>query len=500
MMKSKAQERKLFLDDCKHVIRVVEGLFEVCVFTLLYYSIWARCYRNTYMPAYYGEGKLVLTGIYTALVLVIMYLCEGFKYGHYKFTDVAVSQCISLFIVNFITYFQLSLISNCLINCLPMIVVFAGEVLLSLICVYWFTRLYHTFYVPHDILLIYGSEEALDIKFKMDQREDKYTITEVISVFRNRDEVLEAIQRHDAVLINDIAGVKRNDILKYCYEHSVRTYVVPKVSDLILGGAQDINLFDTPLKLVKGRGLSLPQRFVKRTMDIVLCLIALIPGVPLMLMVALAIKLEDHGPVFYRQKRVTRDGRVFEILKFRSMIVDAEKGGYDLSMRANGKDPRITKVGSVIRAARLDELPQILNILKGDMSIVGPRPERVENVEAYAKEIPEWHLREKVKGGLTGYAQIFGRYNTSPLDKMKLDIMYIENYSLFLDIKLIFLTVRILFSKESTEGFDAVEERDIMRKQLIKDLEHELQAENTVWENEKDETACKQRMDELVNL
>lgn len=484
-MKNKAQERKHFLDDCKHVIRVIEGIFEVCMFTLLYYYVWALCYRNTYMPAYYGDGKLALTGVYAALILVIMYLCEGFKYGHYKYTDVAVSQCISLFIVNFITYFQLSLIANRLINCLPMILICAGEVLLSLICVYWFTRLYHAFYVPHDILLIYGSEEALDIKFKMDQRGDKYAITEVISVFRNRDEIQEAIQRHDAVLINDIAGVKRNDILKYCYEHSVRTYVVPKVSDLILGGAQDINLFDTPLKLVKGRGLSLPQRFVKRAMDIVLCLIALVPGAPLMLAIAIAIKIEDHGPVFYRQKRVTKDGKVFDILKFRSMIVDAEKGGYDLSMRANGKDPRITKVGSVIRAIRVDELPQILNILKGDMSIVGPRPERVENVEEYARDIPEWHLREKVKGGLTGYAQIFGRYNTSPLNKTKLDIMYIENYSLLLDIKLIFLTVRILFSKESTEGFEVVEEREKMRKRLIAELEMNCDGEEAEYEKKK---------------
>ena len=204
-----------------------------------------------------------------------------------------------------------------------------------------------------------------------------------------------------------------------------------------------------------------------------------------MLAIAIAIKIEDHGPVFYRQKRVTKDGKVFDILKFRSMIVDAEKGGYDLSMRANGKDPRITKVGSVIRAIRVDELPQILNILKGDMSIVGPRPERVENVEEYARDIPEWHLREKVKGGLTGYAQIFGRYNTSPLNKTKLDIMYIENYSLLLDIKLIFLTVRILFSKESTEGFEAVEERERMRKRLIAELEMNCDGEEAEYEKKK---------------
>lgn len=467
----KRMKKNDFLDDCKHIIRIAEGAIEVGLFAIIYYFFWSLFYKNNYMPLYSGAGKYVLMGVYSAVVLVILYLCDAFQYGHYKFTDVAVSQGIGLFISDFITYFQLCLIANRMTNPLPMVLVFFTSTLVEIFCVYWFTRMYHLFYVPHDILLIYGSDEALDLKFKIDQRKDKYTITEVISVNRERSEIIAAIDRHDAVLINDVLGGKRNDILKYCYTHSVRTYVVPKVSDLILEGAEDVNLFDTPLKLVKGRGLSLPQRFIKRIMDIVLCLVALIPAAPIMLLIALAIKLEDHGPVFYKQKRVTRDGKVFDILKFRSMIVNAEQNGYDLSMRANGRDPRITKVGNVIRPLRMDELPQILNILKGDMSIVGPRPERVENVEIYANTIPEWHMREKVRGGLTGYAQIFGRYNTSPLDKTKLDILYIENYSLLLDIKLIFLTLRILFSKESTEGFDAIELQAEKRMALIEQLE-----------------------------
>ena len=171
-----------------------------------------------------------------------------------------------------------------------------------------------------------------------------------------------------------------------------------------------------------------------------------------MITVAIAIKLEDRGPVFYRQERVTKDGRLFSILKFRSMIVDAEKDGQ--SIPAAEDDPRITKVGKVIRAMRVDELPQILNILRGDMSIVGPRPERTEHVEKYSKEIPEFEYRLKVKGGLTGYAQIYGKYNTNAYDKLRMDLMYIENYSILLDIKLILMTVQTMFKKESTEGFD----------------------------------------------
>jgi len=208
-----------------------------------------------------------------------------------------------------------------------------------------------------------------------------------------------------------------------------------------------------------------------RAMDILLCLIAMIPALPIMLIVAIAIKLEDGGPVFYKQKRVTLGGKEFDILKFRSMIVDAEKAG--LSIPATGKDPRITKVGNIIRACRVDELPQILNILKGDMSIVGPRPERIEHMEKYSVDIPEFAYRLKVKGGLTGYAQIYGKYNTSAYDKVRLDLMYIENYSLVLDIKLILLTIRIMLKKESTEGFEKVAENEQRSKELLQQIQEE---------------------------
>ena len=245
-------------------------------------------------------------------------------------------------------------------------------------------------------------------------------------------------------------------------------------------GATDICLFDTPLMLIRSRGLNWAQRFFKRLMDIVLCLIAMVVAAPLMLIVGCLIKLEDGGPVFYKQERVTIGGKQFEILKFRSMIVDAEK--YNVAQLAEQNDPRITKVGRFIRATRLDELPQILNILKGDMSIVGPRPERRELIDKYEKEIPEFNYRLKVKGGLTGYAQVYGKYNTSPYDKLRLDLMYIENYSLLLDIKLILMTVRVIFKKESTEGFHRNSELEQQKTEMLNHIhkEHEVQLEETI--------------------
>ena len=313
--------------------------------------------------------------------------------------------------------------------------------------------------------MIYGSENAVYLKFKMDTRRDKYHITKLISVDEGVEAICRQLDAYDAVIINDVGAEVRNDILKYCYEHRIRAYVSPKVTDIVIRGATEICLFDTPLLLVRGRGLTVTQKVIKRALDILLSVIAMIVASPIMLLVALAIKCEDGGPVFYRQDRVTLNGKVFSILKFRSMIVNAEKDGK--SQPATGRDPRITKVGNIIRATRIDELPQILNILKGDMSIVGPRPERVEHVEKYTRELPEFTYRLKVKGGLTGYAQIYGKYNTSAYDKLRLDLMYIENYSILLDIKLILLTIRIILKKESTEGFEKQEELERKKNEML---------------------------------
>jgi exopolysaccharide biosynthesis polyprenyl glycosylphosphotransferase len=321
------------------------------------------------------------------------------------------------------------------------------------------------------MLLIYGHKRGVGLKIKMDSRKDKYNITGLISADAGYDAIVAKIPEYDAIILNDVAAPLRNDILKFCYRFRVRTYVAPKLTDIMVRGAKNISLFDTPLLLVKGTGLTPAQRVGKRLMDILLCSIAMIPAAPIMAAVAIAIKLEDGGPVFFRQKRMTRGGREFDILKFRSMIVDAEK--YAGAVLATDDDPRITKVGKFIRATRLDEIPQILNILKGDMSIVGPRPERKVIADDYSKDIPEFPYRLKVRGGLTGYAQIYGKYNTSAYDKLRLDLMYIENYSLMLDIKLIILTLRIIFSKESTEGIDKQLENQQKIEELLREMDNE---------------------------
>ncbi len=262
-----------------------------------------------------------------------------------------------------------------------------------------------------------------------------------------KTELIGMLRDFDTVILCHVSQKLRSEILAACAADGRNVYITPKLEDIILTNYEYRYLIDTPL-LVSGarRG----EYRGKRVLDVGISLLLLVLFSPLMLLTAVSIRLEDRGPIFYRQRRVTRNGREFDILKFRSMIVDAEKQGYK---PAGLRDSRITRTGRVIRAVRLDETPQLLNILKGDMSIVGPRPERVEHVRKYTEKLPEFSYRLRVRGGLTGYAQIYGKYNTSAEDKLKMDLMYIEKQSLLLDLQMILLTVKVMFVPESTEGF-----------------------------------------------
>ena len=413
----------------------------------------------------------MLAGVYGAISYLLIQNSDGFQFGQLRKADLLVAQWIAMLIANTITYFQLCLIANVMISPIPVLLLMVADVVVVSLYTLLVKGLYRLMYAPYNMVMIYGSRTAVGMKIKMDNRRDKYRVDALIPADKGFDYICAEIEKYDAVVLNDVPAEMRNDIVKYCYQHSIRLYVVPKITDIIIRNGEDITAFDTPLTMVAGKGLTIGQRFTKRLEDLVLSVPALLVASPVMVLIAIAIKMEDGGPVFYRQKRATIGGKAFDILKFRSMIVDAEKPG--VSIPATGRDPRITKVGRIIRACRLDELPQLLNIIKGDMSIVGPRPERLEHMEKYGADIPEFYYRLKVKGGLTGYAQIYGRYNTSAYDKIRLDLMYIEHYSLVLDIKLILMTIRILFSKSSTEGFEVTEENEKKLEHMLEEMEHQ---------------------------
>ncbi|MCM1264389.1 MAG: exopolysaccharide biosynthesis polyprenyl glycosylphosphotransferase, partial [Butyrivibrio sp.] len=327
------------------------------------------------------------------------------------------------------------------------------QVVVSAVWVYICNAFYRKAFPPRSILLIHGERSIDDIVAKLNTRKDKYNIAGCIGINEEPDKVrAEILAGYGAVMLWDIPINYRNDLLKYCYSKSIRVYMMPKISDVIVKGSAQLHLFDTPIFLTREYALKIEQRIVKRLIDLVCAFILLVIASPFMLITAIAIKLYDKGPVLYKQVRCTMDAREFNILKFRSMRVDAEKDG--VARLASQNDSRITPVGKFIRAVRIDELPQLFNIIKGDMSFVGPRPERPEIIAQYIEEMPEFTFRMKVKAGLAGYAQVYGKYNTTPYDKLKLDLTYIENYSVWLDLKLMLLTIKILFKPESTEGID----------------------------------------------
>ena len=466
------KRKRYFNSHTKGTVQSIESVLEIVLLSVLYYMFWRWGYHNSDLfPKYYGFGKYILAGVYGAISYLLIQNSDGMQFGQLRKADLLVAQWIAMLIANTITYFQLCLIADEMISPVPVLLLMVADVVVISLYVLLVKGLYRMMYAPYNMVMVYGSRTAVGMKIKMDNRRDKYRVDALIPAEKGFDYICREIEKYDAVVLNDVPAEERNDILKYCYQHSIRVYVVPKITDIIIRNGGDITAFDTPLILVAGKGLTIGQRFTKRVEDLVLSIPALLIAAPVMAVIAIAIKMEDGGPVFYRQKRSTIGGKAFDILKFRSMIVDAEKPG--ISIPATGRDPRITKVGRVIRACRFDELPQLFNIIKGDMSIVGPRPERLEHMEKYGADIPEFYYRLKVKGGLTGYAQIYGRYNTSAYDKIRLDLMYIEHYSLVLDIKLILMTIRILFSKSSTEGFEVTEENEKKLEHMLEEMEQQ---------------------------
>ena len=392
-------------EDFKRFIVFCLASLVVIAQTAVFAYIWYDYYRGLIFEPFWRKGNWVLIAIYGLINVLFSRLYGGLKVGYLKRIDV---------------FYSLTL-----------------------------ATIYSKLYQARKLLVIYGDRDPGDLISKMNSRRDKYDISGKVHISVGEKEIYRMMKEYDGVIIWDLPANIRNRYLKHCFAHSIRCYLSPKISDVILMGSERIHLFDTPLLVAKNMGLSIEQRAAKRLLDIIVSGIGIIVASPLMLIIALCVKFYDRGPVLYRQERLTEGGRPFKICKFRSMCVDSEKNGARL---ASKHDSRITPVGRVLRNLHLDELPQLFNVFMGDMSLVGPRPERQTLVREYCKEIPEFYYRLKVKAGLTGYAQVYGKYNTTPYDKLKLDLFYIENYSFVLDLKLLMMTVKIFFQKEVSEG------------------------------------------------
>ena len=392
-----------------------------------------------------------MIGSYTLILFLITKLYDGFKLGYLRLMDVLYSQILALLCSNVLMYIQLCIISRDYMNPMKLVGMTVVELVLIVAWVLLWSWVYTKIYPPRQMLLVYGGKPPKNLVEKLHSRKDKYQICEMISAQKGTDIVCRRIDRYENVVLCDMPLEIQSSIVEYCFQHSIRSYIVPKITDIMLLGAEQIHLFDTPILLLRNQGLGVEQVIVKRFMDLVISFLMLILTSPLMLLIALCIKVQDGGPVIYKQKRLTKDGREFDICKFRSMRMDSEQSGARLAQKG---DSRVTPVGKIIRNLHFDELPQLFHILKGDMSLVGPRPERPEIAKQYKSQVPEFEFRLKVKAGLTGYAQVYGKYNTTPEDKLKLDLFYIEHYTVWMDMKLLLLTFKILFQKENTEGIE----------------------------------------------
>lgn len=407
----------------------------------------------------YYEPRTTTVGSKQVSVLVMItffFICyyfgqrlDCFRVSILQIRDVIFGEVLATMITDVIMYILIWMLSIHLPNLIPGLITWGGQCVIGVIWAYVMHQSYFSTHPPLRTIVIYDERMGMENLIHTYGLEKRFNIKTVYPVESIMDK-LEVMEEFDAAFLWGIHSRERNIILKHCINHKIKLFMIPRIADVMMRGSEQIHMLHLPILKTQRYKPSIEYQIIKRTMDIVVSGIATIVLSPLFLITAIAVK-SDGGPAFYKQKRLTKDGKVFEILKFRSMRVDAEKySGAVLSAGEN--DPRITKVGRIIRACRLDELPQLLNILKGDMSLVGPRPERPELQKEIEKEVPEFGLRLQAKAGLTGYAQVYGKYNTTFYDKLLMDLMYISKPSILEDFTIMLATVKILTSKESTEG------------------------------------------------
>lgn len=399
----------------------------------------------------------VITGSTFVLIGILMLKVYGpFEIGVKKSKPIIYNSTIAIILTDLATFFQLMVMNTNpnnnhqfkieQVDLLFYTIVI--QIIIIIVFAYLGNYIYFKMYKPSRTIIVYdkNNKESLEkVNHYLKRFKLQYDILGCIAI---DDSNLEAMLYNvDYVVILETPVHQRKWLVDQCYKHRLNFMFAPAISDIVELSGFSTMVDDKTMVEVNVQGLSFEQRVLKRLLDIFVALVGAIISSPIWIVSAIAIKLNDGGSILFKQKRATIDGKIFDVYKFRTMKENVD------NYSATEDDDRITKVGKVLRKIRMDELPQLINILKGEMSIVGPRPEMLENVDSYQKALPEFAYRLKVKAGLTGLAQIEGKYNTSPKDKLLMDLMYIENYSIWTDFKLILRTVVVIFKKDSTEGF-----------------------------------------------
>lgn len=429
------------------LIKLINLLCMVAAFAVVWFT-----YYESLVGQYYFWGDVLVVVIFAVLYFCFCKTYDAFVISYYRIFDMISSQTLALLFVNGIMYAITLLLYKRIPNPFPLLLCFVDQISISVIwsCIAHWT--YFKWFPPLRSIVIYDMRRGMNDLITEYGLEKKFDVQKIVPVEECLND-LSMIDDMEVVFLSGVHTHDRNIILKYCIYNKKQVYMIPRIGDVIMSGAEQVHILHLPILRVKSYRPSLTYSVIKRMFDIVSSLFGLLVLSPIFLITAIAIKASDKGPVIYKQERLTKDGKRFMIHKFRSMKVDAEKDGV-ARLSSGDNDDRITPVGRFIRKCRIDELPQLIDVLAGNLSIVGPRPERPEIAEEYMKEIPEFQLRLQCKAGLTGLAQVYGKYNTTPYDKLQMDLMYIANPSFAEDIKICFATVKILFAPESTEGVE----------------------------------------------
>lgn len=422
--------------------------------TMLVLLPFAACWFLYYEPiTLTTESKQVTILVLVAHYAVFYWFChlmDGFRPSTAQLDEMIFNQIISAVMSNFISLIIIWMLSIHFPRLWPLLLSFLAQCLIiPILCKYYFYSYYYR-NRPRKTLIIKDVREDVENLINENEMTGRFNIKAVMNIKDVMQDLDAALNGMEVIFLFGVHSHDRNIILKECTYRNIQLYIIPRVGDLVMSGTEEMHLLHLPILRSKRYNPTVEYRITKRVFDLLFSIVSMVVLSPIFLVVAIAVR-HDGGPVFYKQKRLTQNGRVFEIYKFRSMCVDAEK--YTGAVLSTGeKDPRVTKVGRIIRACRMDELPQLINILRGDMTIVGPRPERPEIAEKYEKILPEFSLRLQAKAGLTGYCQVYGKYNSDPYDKLLMDLIYIAHPSIVEDLKIVLKTIKILFDKESTEG------------------------------------------------
>ena len=465
-MREKARDTKMFTHDIP--LRLIKVLDIICM-TIPFICCWYGYYVNQMENSFYKRGNLLMIALFMLVYFLFARVYNAFLVSINRISEMVYSQVLAALITDGISYIVIVLLVRGFPNLIPGILAIAGQIVISFIWCFLAHHWYFRAFPPQKTMIVYDVREGMEKLINKYDLQKKFQVEEVLQVEECLDN-LHKLDKIETVFLSGIHSHDRNIILKYCIEHHIKVYVIPRVGDVLMSGAKQVHMFHLPMFRI-GRYDPQPEYiFFKRLFDLAIAGAATIVLSPIMIITAIAIKAYDKGPVFYSQVRLTKDGKEFGVLKFRSMKVNAEKDGV-ARLSSGDNDPRITPVGRFIRKCRIDELPQLLNIIKGDMTIVGPRPERPSIAAEYEETMPEFRLRLQVKAGLTGYAQVYGKYNTTPYDKLLMDLMYISNANLLDDLMIMFATVKILFMAESTEG--VAEGQTTAMEETVKEDEEE---------------------------